>query len=80
MLIVSDKMSCNDDFIKNLYYDFKLKNGVTAEAIEYKEKALVGILNPKPLQWYLTSLKDIGFREVYVINSRFMFNTICAIK
>jgi 2-polyprenyl-3-methyl-5-hydroxy-6-metoxy-1,4-benzoquinol methylase len=80
MLIVSDKMACNDDFIKNLYYDFKLKNGVTAEVIEYKEKSLVGVLNPKPLQWYLTSLKDIGFREVYVINSRFMFNTICAIK
>lgn len=79
LLILTDKMSYSDETNK-LYYDFKRRNGVTEDVIKSKEQSLVGVLTCKPLQWYLDTLKEIGFRDIQVINSRYMFNTICARK
>jgi 2-polyprenyl-3-methyl-5-hydroxy-6-metoxy-1,4-benzoquinol methylase len=79
MLILSDKMDHSLE-TENLYYDFKRANGVPEDVIQKKKTALVGVLVTKPLQWYLDTLKEIGFTDIQVINSRFMFSTIYARK
>lgn len=79
MLIISDKMDFSIE-TENLYHDFKRKNGVTDEVILQKRAALFGVLVTRPLQWYIDTLKEIGFTQIQVINSRFMFNTIYARK
>lgn len=79
ILILSDKMS-QPWPIKDLYYDWKRSNGVSQETISSKEQKLKGVLETKPLFWYLEILEKIGFREVECINSRFGFNTLICKK
>lgn len=79
MLIVSDKMD-HTLVSENLYYDFKRKNGVPEDVIQQKKLSLIGVLTTKPLMWYMDTLKNIGFSDIQVINSRFMFSTIYARK
>jgi 2-polyprenyl-3-methyl-5-hydroxy-6-metoxy-1,4-benzoquinol methylase len=79
ILILSDKMDHTIE-TENLYYDFKRANGVTEEVIQAKKNALIGILTTKPLRWYLDTLQNLGFTDVQVVNSRFMFSTIYARK
>lgn len=78
-IIVSDKMDHSME-TETLYYDFKRKNGVTEEVIQQKKKALIGVLTTKPLQWYLDTMNEIGFLDIQVINSKYMFSTIYARK
>lgn len=79
MLIVSDKMDHTIE-TENLYYDFKRANGVSEDIIQKKKLALIGILVTKPLTWYVDTLKSVGFSDIQVINSRYMFSTIYARK
>jgi tRNA (cmo5U34)-methyltransferase len=79
ILILSDKMS-QPWPMKELYYNWKRSNGVSQETIFAKEQKLKGVLETKPLSWYLEILEKIGFREVECINSRFGFNTLICKK
>ena len=79
ILILTDKMN-HDDTTEQLYHKFKFNNGISQDDIAKKKQAIVGVLVTKPLNWYLDTLADIGFRDVQVVNSRFMFNTIYARK
>lgn len=79
MLILSDKMSHTPE-IQGLYYCFKRDQGVDNEEIEKKKNSLVGVLTNQSLEWYMTTLSKIGFKDIQVINSRYMFNTIYARK
>jgi SAM-dependent methyltransferase len=79
MLIVSDKTDHTLE-TENLYYNFKRANGVAEDIIQKKKLALNGILTTKPTMWYLETLKNIGFTDIQLINSRFMFATIYARK
>jgi 2-polyprenyl-3-methyl-5-hydroxy-6-metoxy-1,4-benzoquinol methylase len=79
MLIVSDKMDHTVE-TENLYYDFKRANGVSEDIIQKKKLALIGILVTKPLTWYVDTLKSVGFSDIQVVNSRYMFSTIYARK
>jgi trans-aconitate methyltransferase len=79
LLILSDKMS-QPWPMKELYYNWKRANGVSQETIFAKEQKLKGVLETKPLSWYLEILEKIGFREVECINSRFGFNTLICKK
>lgn len=79
VLIVTDKMEHTDN-LELMYYDFKKRNGVSAEEIEQKRASLQDILVTKPLQWYIDTLNSIGFENVEVVNSRYMFYTIYARK
>lgn len=79
LVVISDKMDHSLE-TENLYYDFKRANNVPEEVIQKKKLALVGILVTRPLQWYLDTLKDTGFTDIQVVNSRFMFSTIYARK
>jgi trans-aconitate methyltransferase len=79
MLIVSDKMDHSAE-LETLYHDFKRSNGVLEETIQKKKKSLVGVLETRPLSWYLDTLQQLGFQDIQVINSRFMFTTVYATK
>jgi len=78
-LIISDKMEANP-FILELYHDFKRRNGLTEKEISDKADAIKGVLEPYPLMWYLTELRNIGFREVNVINAYYHFVTLLVRK
>ena len=72
--ILSDKTSQSDD-IKELYYNFKRSNGVSDEYIYEKEQKLKGYMNLLPVEWYLDTMKEVGFKNIQIINSRFGFVT-----
>lgn len=79
MLILTDKMTYTDTSEK-LYHNFKRKRGVSEEIIEQKKQALEGVLTCKPLHWYMSTLTSLGFNEVELVNSSYMFNTVYAKK
>lgn len=78
-LILSDKTQGNP-FILDLYHDFKRRNDLTEQEIADKAASLKGVLEPYPIAWYLTELKNIGFSEVNVINGYYHFTTFLARK
>ncbi|MBS1968785.1 MAG: methyltransferase domain-containing protein [Bdellovibrionales bacterium] len=78
-LILSDKTQGNP-FLLDLYHDFKRRNGLTEQQIADKAESIKGVLEPYPLNWYLTELKNIGFSEVHVINAYYHFTTFLARK
>lgn len=72
--ILSDKTP-QTPTVKELYYDFKRKNGITDEYIYEKEQKLKGYMNLLPIEWYMETLRDIGFKNIQIINGRFGFIT-----
>jgi SAM-dependent methyltransferase len=76
-LIISDKMA-HGILEETLYHNWKRSQGVSDDEIKEKQQRLVGVLVPMPLSWYLDTLKTLGFEDIAVINSRFMFHTIYA--
>jgi ubiquinone/menaquinone biosynthesis C-methylase UbiE len=78
-LILTDKLQ-QSDIVKNEYYDFKRKNGVTEEYIQQKEKDLVGIMHSKSLGWYTNKLSMVGFKSVEVIHADLGFVTFLCKK
>jgi tRNA (cmo5U34)-methyltransferase len=74
VFIISDKTSQTEE-IKELYYDFKRQNGVSDEYIYEKEKKLQGYMHPYPADWYIETLKDIGFKNIQIINAKLGFVT-----
>ena len=79
VLLLSEKMT-QPYPLKELYYNWKKFNGVSQEVINSKEQKLKGVLETKPLMWYLDILEKIGFSEIECINSRFSFNTLICKK
>jgi len=79
LLIISDKMDHSTD-MENLYHDFKRANGVSEQTIRDKKAALDGVLTTRPLTWYLDTMSQLGFQDLQVINSRYMFTTLYARK
>jgi SAM-dependent methyltransferase len=78
-LILSDK-TIQSDITKQLYYNFKRKNGVSDEYIQQKENQLKGYMTTQSLEYYFYTLRDIGFTGVEVINSRYGFTTFICTK
>lgn len=74
VLIITDKTS-QSDTIKTLYYDFKRSNGVSDEYIREKEDKLKGYMETHPVDWYLIFLREIGFKNVQILNARYGFVT-----
>jgi 2-polyprenyl-3-methyl-5-hydroxy-6-metoxy-1,4-benzoquinol methylase len=79
ILMLSDKMT-QHPVIKEMYYQWKMSNGVTIDEIKEKEKKLIGIMLAETLEAYLEMLHRIGFTKVDLINSRFNFNTLLCCK
>jgi cyclopropane fatty-acyl-phospholipid synthase-like methyltransferase len=72
-LILTDKCS-QSDTVKNLYYDFKRSKGVSDDYITMKEQNLKDVMKSVTVEWYLGTLKDIGF-TVDIIHGDLGFTT-----
>jgi 2-polyprenyl-3-methyl-5-hydroxy-6-metoxy-1,4-benzoquinol methylase len=79
VLMLSDKM-IQHPVIKEMYYRWKIANGVPLEVVKEKEQKLVGIMLSETLDAYLEMLSNIGFSKVDLVNSRFNFNTLICFK
>jgi SAM-dependent methyltransferase len=79
VLILTDKM-VQSEIVKNQYYDWKISNGVSKEQIKEKEQKLIGVMLSEDPEWYLSTIKKIGFRSINLVNSRFNFNTLYCVK
>lgn len=66
--------------VHDMYHDFKRSNWVSDEHIKNKQAALEWVLVSYPLEWYLNTLKSIGFTAVDIIDSHYSFVTIIATK
>lgn len=76
-LILSEKTTL-DPLMISKYHEFKIQNGVTQEEIKVKEKQLLDVMFIDDIEWYINTLKEIGFSKVNVINAHYCFNTfIC---
>lgn len=77
-LILSDKC-LQSEIVKDMYYDFKRKQGVSEEYIQKKEQNLIGVMKSVPIDWYLETLQKIGF-TVDVIHADLGFTTFLCKK
>lgn len=77
--VVTDK-TCNAGLELDLYHNFKRAQGVSEEEIAAKAASVQNIMFINDPNWYLETLKDIGFKQVTVINSAPCFTTFLAQK
>jgi SAM-dependent methyltransferase len=77
-LILSDKC-VQTDIVKDMYYDFKRNHGVSEEYIKQKEQNLVGVMHLNSVDWYLKTLRDLGF-AVDIIHGDLGFMTFLCHK
>jgi tRNA (cmo5U34)-methyltransferase len=78
-VIISDK-TCNTGLSLDLYHSFKRTQGVSEEEIAAKAASVQDIMFINEPNWYLDTLKEIGFKQVTVINSAPCFTTFLAQK
>jgi tRNA (cmo5U34)-methyltransferase len=78
-LIVTDK-TCNSGIDLDLYHDFKRSQGVSEQEIAAKAAAVQDIMFINDPEWYQTTLTDLGFQDVVIINQVPCFTTFLAFK
>jgi tRNA (cmo5U34)-methyltransferase len=79
MLILSEKTE-NCGLALEQYHRFKQLQGVSDSDIAAKAKSLENVMFINSVSWYLTTLKDIGFQQVYIANAAWCFTTFVALK
>ncbi len=79
VFILSEKIA-HSDMTLDLYHDFKRRNKLTEKEISEKHKSLEDVLIPYPLSFYFDTLKDIGFKDIEIIDADYCFVTILARK
>jgi tRNA (cmo5U34)-methyltransferase len=82
--ILYEKVRANDarfqDMMTNLYTEFKLENGYTADEIVAKTKSLKGVLEPFSTKGNLDLLQRAGFVDIITIQKYMNFEGFLAIK
>lgn len=78
-LILTDKTK-NSGIDLELYHEFKRQQGVSEEEIVSKAESLKDVMFIDSVDWYLDTLRQVGFKEVSIINSAPCFTTFLAIK
>ena len=68
------------DYVNQLYYDFKISNGFTEKEIIAKTKSLKGVLEPFTSSENLKFLKRAGFVDFVSIQKNLNFEGFLAIK
>lgn len=68
------------DIITQLYNDFKLRNGFSAEEIVEKARSLKGVLEPFSTQGNLDLMARAGFKDVVTVQKYLAFEGFLAIK
>jgi tRNA (cmo5U34)-methyltransferase len=70
----------SSDAARKLYHDFKRSRGVSEDEIRTKDEAIKEVLVTYPLQWYLVTLREIGFTSVEIIDAHYSFTTFFSQK
>lgn len=78
-LILSDKTSLDPDMI-DFYHDFKSSAGVSAQEIRAKAHSVRDIMHIDSPQWYLDTLKSVGFCNTQIIDASWCFTTFFSRK
>jgi len=68
------------DILTNLYMDYKIRKGYTAEDIVSKSRSLKGILEPFSTQGNMDMLKRAGFVDINTVQKYLCFEGFLAIK
>jgi len=68
------------DYVNQLYFDFKKKNGFTEKEILAKKKSLKGVLEPFTTSENLKFLQRAGFKDFVTIQKNLNFEGFLAIK
>lgn len=83
-LVLFEKTLASDpriqDLLGQVYTDYKLEQGFTAEEILNKAGALRGILDPRTSAWNLGLVRRCGFAAVEIIYRNYCFEGYLAIK
>ena len=79
VLILTDKTS-NSGIELDLYHDFKRGQGVSEQDIANKAHSVKNIMYIDPPEWYLSTLADIGFVDIKIVNASPCFTTFMASK
>ena len=82
--LLYEKVRANDarfqDIISNLYMEYKLDQGYTAEEIIGKSKSLKGVLEPFSTQGNIDMLKRAGFVDILSVQKYMNFEGFLIIK
>ena len=82
--ILYEKVRANDarfqDIISNLYMEYKLNKGYTAEEIIGKTKSLKGVLEPFSTEGNIDMLKRAGFVDILSVQKYMNFEGFLVIK
>ena len=78
-LILTDK-TYNDGIDLELYHDFKRNQGVTEAEIVAKAESVKNVMYIDPPDWYLNTLKSVGFTRVTIIDADYCFTSFLATK
>ncbi len=82
--ILYEKVRANDarfqDIITNLYMEYKLKQGYSAEEIVSKARSLKGVLEPFSTEGNIDMLKRAGFVDILSVQKYMNFEGFLAIK
>jgi len=77
LFILTDKTS-NDELPLKFYHQFKSRKGVSENEIQQKAESLVNVMFIHDVDWYLKTLRSIGFKEIYIMNAYWCFTSfIC---
>ena len=79
LIIITDK-TYNSGMALDLYHDFKRTQGVSEQEIVTKHLSVQDIMFIEPPEWYLATLKSIGFADASIIDADFCFTTFLAKK
>lgn len=78
-LILSEKTSTAPLPIE-FYHDFKLHNGVSVHDVELKAQQVRDVMFIDSPEWYFTTARSLGFKEVYIIDADWCFTTFFCVK
>lgn len=79
VLVLTEK-TVKDSYAINFYHNFKRFQGVSEEDIAKKAKSVENVMHINNALWYLNTLSEVGFKQTYIINSHWCFNTFVCIK
>jgi tRNA (cmo5U34)-methyltransferase len=78
-MVLSEKTSL-DNLPIHFYHEFKRSQGVSQTEITQKEQSLVGVMHINSPEWYIQTLRSLGFKKVWIIDAYWCFTTFLVEK
>jgi tRNA (cmo5U34)-methyltransferase len=79
LLILTEK-TANSGLELSLYHDFKRSQGVSEQDIKNKAESLEHVMFIDSVDWYISTLKELGFGDIKIIDASPCFTTFLAFK